>query len=170
MVTTGRTAALVTVGVLALAACGAPGPRGTSAAPSDAHVTGTVTTLSDVSNLPDVPDPDGWVVAIPPEHIPDVLELAGDDRTEGDLPYGWFPMSVGTAQGLGGTVGDVDGAGRFELAASGDVLVCRLVTDRWTDVEGARGCVRTVLPSGGVVRVTNGEAGLHVVEDTKGWW
>lgn len=157
----GRAAAPAVVVALVLAACGPAGP-GTRAAPSDAAVTGTVVTLSDVSDLPDTPDPDGWVVAIPAERAADVLALAGEDRTESDLRYTWFAMSVRTAQRLGGTTGEVDGAGRFRLAARGDVLLCRLVGDRRSDLQTARGCARTVLPETGVVRVTNGEAGLQV--------
>ena len=165
--TAGGTVALATLAALALAACGGgPGPE-SAARPSDAAVTGTVVTVSDVSDLPDVPDPDGWVVAIPAGRIPEVMELAGDDPTESELRYSWFAMSVETVEGLGGTVGEVDRAGRFRLAASGDLLVCRLVRDRWTEVVSARGCARSVLPGDGVVQVTNGEAGLHVVPDTE---
>lgn len=127
---------------------------------------GTVVAISDVSGIPDRPDPDGWVAALPTDALDDVLALAGEGTPERELRYSRFTLPVETVDEFGGTLAEVDGSGRFRLDAAGEHLVCRLSESRWNGSVGAAGCVRAELPAGGVVRVTNGEAGLAVEVET----
>ncbi|WP_173406135.1 hypothetical protein [Actinotalea ferrariae] len=152
----------VVLGLLALGGCGQPRDLPTS----DDGVVGTVVAVSDVSGIPDAPDPDGWVVTLPTAAVDDVLALAGEGTLERELRYSRFTMAPETVDELGGTVAEVDGAGRFRLDVVGERLVCRLSASRWNGEVGAAGCVRADLPAGGVVRVTLGEAGLAVEVET----
>lgn len=125
-------------------------------------VVGTVWSVSDVSGIPDARATDGGVLALPDDALDDVLALAGPGSLERDLGYAGFTAPAEAIRELGGTTAELDSHGRFRLAVTGDVLLCRTgraVADGQVRV---RGCARTAVAGGDVVRVTTGEGGLAV--------
>jgi hypothetical protein len=153
----GVLAAVLVVLATAIGGCGLRAPQ-----PPVNGVAGTIVSTDD-TGLPDSPDGGGWIVAIPAEHIEEVVALARKGNrgfSDSDLPYTRFVLVDASAKKWGVAVAAVDDKGRFTLEVTGPHLLCRAVETR----AGKRltgGCDDVSLPAGGTVRATVGEGGFR---------
>ena len=153
----GVVAAVLAVLATASGGCGLRAPQ-----PPANGVAGTIVSTDD-TGLPDSPAGGGWIVAIPAEHIEDVVTLARKGRkgfTSRDLPYSGFVLDQKTVRKWGAVLAEVDDKGRFTLEATGPHLLCRVEATR-TGKRLTGGCDDVSLPAGGTVRATVGEAGFR---------
>ena len=148
-----------TVGTAMMASgCGVRAPE-----PPANGIAGTIVRTDD-TGLPDSPVGGGWIVAIPAEHIEEVLDLArrrSRGITARDLPYAGFTLDDRTAKAWGARLAEVDDDGRFTMVVTGPHLFCR-VKEGTTCQRLARGCDDVSPPAGGTVRASVGEAGFRV--------
>lgn len=150
--------ALATVVTTMAGGCGVRAPD-----PPANGIAGTIVGTDD-TGLPDSPSGGGWIVAIPAEHIEDVVTVARKrhkDLRLRDLPYAGFVLDDRTVKTWGAVLAEVDDDGRFTMVVTGPHLFCR-VREGDTGQRLARGCDDVSPPAGGTVRATVGEAGFHI--------
>ncbi|PVG81879.1 hypothetical protein DDE18_14250 [Nocardioides gansuensis] len=131
--------------LLAAVACGGDGLEGRSV-------------LVDDTGLGDASDGGGWMLVLPAERAPDLWAEVGEPD---DLRRASFTLDQAAAEGLGGTLAEVDGDGDYALDATGPTLLCRLPEEA-----NSRGCAEIDLPTSGTVVTSFGEGGFNArVED-----